>query len=154
MSRRDLTVIALILAVVVGGLLGSSANGMKMNVTVISCLHHSEFQYKQHPRNCSFFARQYYQDGTLRRFRDIEGRQLRWSGWGSKTASAVGKFETAEPMKVVAFDLISCPGGGASYGKVLILGRPGGGKGEFHLRLARCGAKRFPPLSAAGSTTH
>lgn len=151
-QQRKVGLAILFVAALVGCLPGSAANGNPKGSTVVACLQHSEFQYLYQPRTCAFFARQYYPDGTLRRFRDIEGRELRWSDWGAKIAVAVGKWYTAEPMKVVAFDRVECSGGGSSYGKILVLGRPGGGKGAFHLRLARCGAKKFPPLTATGTS--
>lgn len=130
---------------------GFAAGSGSENPTRIACLHRGEFRYLVRPTSCAFFARQYYPDGHLRRFRDIEGRHLKWTGWGRTVAVGVGVDIYELALTVEASDRIQCPDGDWYYGKVLAhvsVGR------DQHLRLARCGAKRFPPLKASEFLPH
>ena len=126
---------------------GVAAGAGQEGRTFIACLQNHEFRYLSRPDNCAFFARQYYPDGQLRRFRDIGGRHLKWTNWGKRVAIGVGKYELPSySLTVVAFDRVHCADDRWYYGKVLVRGLPGGGKEGFHLRLARCGARRFGPF--------
>jgi hypothetical protein len=112
----------------------------------IACLRNHEFHYLSMPTTCSFFARQYYPDGRLRRFRDVGTKHQQWTDWGKPVSIDVGKPEFAYPIRVVAFDRVRCPDGRWYYGKVFTHGSVGN---DHHLGLARCGAKRFKSFSTA-----
>lgn len=114
--------------------------------TVIACHGPREFRYLSQPENCELFARRYRPNGQLRGYINIVARHLRWRGWGEPVAVAKGRFSTAEPLRVVAFDRVHCRDGRWYYGRVAIHGRPGGGKGVVRLRLVRCGMKQFGAL--------
>jgi hypothetical protein len=132
---------------------GAAARSGQEAPTLIACLHHSQFKYLSRPSTCAFFARQYYPDGRLRRFRDIEGRDLKWTNWGRRVAVGVGKYQLPSfSLTIKAFHRVYCAHGRWYYAKVLIRGLPGGGNEGFHLRLARCGAKRFSPFNVGGSS--
>jgi hypothetical protein len=123
---------------------GSAAGSGREAPTLIACLHDHEFRYFSRPSNCAFFARQYYPDGRLRRYRDIGGRRLKWTDWGKRVAVGVGKYELPSySLRIMAFHRVHCADGRWYYAKVLIRGLPGGGKEGFHLRLARCGTREF-----------
>lgn len=120
------------------------ATGAKSAPTLIACLHKGEFRYLSRPVRCNFYARLYFPDGRLRRFRDVGAKRLRWTNWGDPVAVGVGKSELAVPITVKAFDRVRCSDGRWYYGKVFTRSTVGH---DHHLRLARCGAKRFPPFS-------
>jgi hypothetical protein len=127
---------------------GTSVGSRPHRSTVIACLARHEFRYLHEPTNCEFFARQYYPSGRLRRFREVGGRKLKWTNWGGSVAVGNGMSVYAVPLKVVAYRRTLCPDGRWYYGEVVThssIGR------EQHLRLARCGARRFPPLESAGA---
>jgi hypothetical protein len=114
--------------------------------TEIACLQHGEFRYFSRPASCDFFARQYFPNGLIRRYRDIGTKHMKWTAWGKPIAIGVGLSELAVPITVVASDQRRCPDGRWYYGKVFTHSSVGH---DQHLRLARCGAKRFPPLKAS-----
>jgi hypothetical protein len=132
----------------------SAATSGQQAPTLIACLQNHEFRYFSRPATCAVFARQYYPDGRLQRFRDIGGRHLKWNNWGEHVSIGVGKYELPSySLTVRAFDRVHCANGRWYYGKVVIRGLPGGGKGGFHLRLARCGHRRFSPFRSAGQSS-
>jgi hypothetical protein len=132
--------------VIMLGSSGSADGSGQTAATLIACLQHHEFRYFQQPSTCALFAREYYPSGKLKRYRDIEVRRVRWTNWGRRTAVGVGRFYGGLPATLFAFDRVPCHDGTWSYGMVNIRGRPAGVSGGFHLRLARCGARRFGPL--------
>ena len=136
-----LAALALVLTVLWTGAEASGSN--HDDSTLVACLHSHEFKYFVRPVNCDFFARQYYPDGRLRRYRDIGGRHLRWAHWGGPVAIGVGKSDLAVPFTVKAFDRVRCNDGRWYYGKVFTHASVGP---DQHLRLARCGARRFAPF--------
>ena len=133
---------------------GASAGQGREAPTLIACLYKnkrepSEFRYRSRPSRCDFFARQYFPDGKLRRFRDIGSKHMKWTDWGGPIAVGVGKSELAVPLTVKAFDRVHCPDGRWYYGKVFTHSTVGR---DQHLRLAVCGERRFPPFRASGSS--
>jgi hypothetical protein len=123
---------------------GSSRSGGE---TLIACLQDHEFVYSSRPSACSFFARQYYPDGRLRRFRDVGVKDLRWSGWGTRVAIGSGKSIFAYPMTVVASRRTFCPDGNWYYAHVFTHGKVGR---DQQLRLAgveQRGSSRWGPNS-------
>ena len=135
-------------AILAGGSLVASepASGSRQEATLIACLQHSEFHYYSSPRTCSLFARQYYPNGLIRRYRDINGERLRWKHWGRSVAVGVGRDDFGLALTVFAFHRRRCPDGRYYYGKALTK-RPVGH--DQHLRLAHCGAKYFSPITGA-----
>jgi hypothetical protein len=111
--------------------------------TLIACLHSGRFIYHSRPENCDFFARQYSPSGRLKRFRSVTVHRVRWAGWGSPEAIGIGRSEVAEPMRIRVFDRVRCPDGHWYYGKVVTHAKYQQVK---HLKLAVCGASRFPPF--------
>jgi hypothetical protein len=139
----SITIVSILGTTALLGSGGAQAMSETGEPTVIACHIPHEFRYFARPNNCELFAIQFYPDGTVRRYRNVVARHLEWEGWGKSVAKARGKFSTAEPLTVVAFDRIHCSDGRWSYGRVTVEGLPGGGKGGFHLRLTRCGARQF-----------
>jgi hypothetical protein len=148
-TLRAITLTVLVMASTVVWTGGAAAGSDREAPTLIACLHNHEFRYFTRPTSCAFFARQYFPNGRLRRFRDIGGRNLKWTGWGTPVAVAVGKYELPSySLNIKAFHRVQCADGRWYYAKVLIRGLPGGGNGGFHLRLARCGATRFASFAS------
>jgi hypothetical protein len=143
--RRLLALAALLVVSTVVWTSGVAAGSGREAPTLIACLHEHEFRYFSEPSRCEFFARQYYPDGRLRRFREVGIKHLQWTNWGRRVAVGVGVSVYAYPLRVVASDRVRCPGGRWYYGKVFTHGSVGR---DQHLRLARCGASRFPPFNA------
>jgi hypothetical protein len=112
----------------------------------IACLQDQEFRYFSRPVSCAFFARQFLPNGLIRRYRDIRADRLKWTNWGKGVAVGVGIDEFELPLTVVAFHRRRCPDGRWYYGRVFAKTTA---RRDQHLRLARCGAKRFPPLKAS-----
>lgn len=143
MSRRRSAVFAALLLVLVTAWSARSAAGRVDRPTLIACHVPREFKYFAKPENCEIFARQYFPDGRLRRYRNVVARHLVWSHWGDSVAVGKGKFSSTLPLTLVAYDRVRCPDGRSYYGRVSIHGRPSGSKGIWNLRLVHCGAKEF-----------
>jgi hypothetical protein len=150
LNSRRIAMLAFLIAVspVIAATGTSAKAGSHRPKTLIACLVKHEFKYFDQPSRCDFFARQYYPNGRLRRFRDVGGRHLKWSNWGESVAVGEGVSIYAVPLRVVAYRRTPCPDGRWYYGEVSTHSSVGR---DQHLRLARCGAKRFPTVRSPGS---